>query len=145
MKSRCKYLPSSMIHEPFRSAGIVICAAPLAPPHLALLASLLQLPVALRVDRGPPTREHVVRRHVPDRAVQPDKVIVIHILLNQAFRIFQRQGRSLPNAFPFQRLVPALELPVGVSCQLRHNVTLKDNDSVSFIPIIPGTDANLNC
>jgi hypothetical protein len=69
-----------MIHEPFRSAGIVICAAPLAPPHLALLASLLQLPVALRVDRGPPTREHVVRRHVPDRAVQPDMVIVIHIL-----------------------------------------------------------------
>jgi hypothetical protein len=41
--------------------------------------------------------------------------------------------------------VPAFQLSVGVSCQLRHNVTLKDNDSVSFIPIIPGTDANLNC
>jgi hypothetical protein len=38
-----------------------------------------------------------------------------------------------------------LNAPLGVSCQLRHNVTLKDNDSVSFIPIIPGTDANLNC
>jgi hypothetical protein len=41
--------------------------------------------------------------------------------------------------------VPSFQFSVGVSCQLRHNVTLKDNDSVSFIPIIPGTDANLNC
>lgn len=38
-----------------------------------------------------------------------------------------------------------LNASLGVSCQLRHNVTLKDNDSVSFILIIPGTEANLNC
>src|SRR5438445_10521482 len=96
-----------MLHERFRSAGIGICAVWLAASHLALLACLLQFPVALRVDRDLPTREHVVRRHVPDRAVQPDMVIAIHILLNQALRVFQRQWRSLPNAFLFQRLVPA--------------------------------------
>jgi len=77
------------------------------PTTRPLLPRRLQLPVALRVDRGLPTPEHVVGRYVPDRAVQPDMVIVVHILLNQAFRVFQRQWRSLPNAFSFQRLVPA--------------------------------------
>src|SRR5450759_1122448 len=48
----------------------------------------------------------------PNRAVQADLIIVIRILLNQALRVFQRQWRSLPNAFPFQRLVPALQLSV---------------------------------
>jgi hypothetical protein len=63
---------------------IPACAIRLAPSRLALMASLLQLPVALCVDRGLPTHEHVVRRHVADRAVQPDLVIAMHILLNQA-------------------------------------------------------------
>jgi len=40
-----------MIHERFPS-GIGICDVRLAPSLLALLASLLQLPVALRMDRG---------------------------------------------------------------------------------------------
>ena len=69
----------------FAATRIPAYAVCLAPSQLALLASLLQLPVALRVDLDLPTREHVVRRHVPDRAVQPDMVIVIHIPLNQAF------------------------------------------------------------
>lgn len=34
----------------------------IAASQLALLASLLQLPVALGMDHGLPTREHVVRR-----------------------------------------------------------------------------------
>ena len=84
----------------------------LLPTTRPLLPRRLQLPVALRVDRGLPTPEHVVRRYVPNRAVQPDMVIVVHILLNQAFRVFQRQWRSLPNAFPFQRLVPAFQFSV---------------------------------
>jgi hypothetical protein len=54
-------------------------------------------------------------------------------------------GRCRLRRLLLQRAMHALVSPVGVSCQLRHNVTLKDNDSVSFIPIIPGTDANLNC
>jgi hypothetical protein len=39
----------------------------------------------------------------------------------------------------------ALDAAFGVSRRLRHYETLKDNDSVSFILIIPGTDASLNC
>ena len=39
----------------------------------------------------------------------------------------------------------ALDVALGVSRQLRHFETLKDNDSVSFILIIPGTDVSLNC
>ncbi len=99
-QSSCKVLQCPM------NSGAV-AAARLSASQLPLLASLLQLPVALRVDRGLPTQEHVVRRHVQDRAVQPDMVIVIYVLLNQAFSVLQRQWRSLPNAFPFQRLVPA--------------------------------------
>src|SRR5437016_4389130 len=43
------------------------------------------------------------------------------------------------------RAIASFSSAFGVSCQLRHHVTLKDDDSVSFILIIPGTDANLNC
>jgi len=91
------------------------------------------------------SRQHILRRHIPDRAVQTHRVVAIHVALNQAARILQGQRRERPNAFAFQRFVPSFQFSFGVSCQLRHNVTLKDNDSVSFIPIIPGTDANLNC
>jgi hypothetical protein len=41
--------------------------------------------------------------------------------------------------------VDSLHTSLGVSRQLRHYETLKDNDSVSFILIIPGTDVSLNC
>jgi len=55
-----------------QSRGLLATTRPLLP-------RLLQLPIALRVDRGLPTHEHVVRRHVPNRAVKPDVVVVIHI------------------------------------------------------------------
>jgi hypothetical protein len=56
--------------------------------------------------------EHVLRRHVTDRAVQPEIVVSVHILLNQAFCIFQRQRRPRSNAFAFQRLVPTFQLAI---------------------------------
>jgi len=59
----------------FAAIRIPAFAIRLAPSQLALLASLLQLSVALRVDRGLQTREHVVGHYVPDRAVQPNMVI----------------------------------------------------------------------
>ena len=37
----------------------------------------LQFPIPLRMDRTPPTHEHVVRRHIPNRAVQADVAIAI--------------------------------------------------------------------
>jgi hypothetical protein len=48
MESRCKYLHFPMIYERFRSPGIGLCEVRPAPAQLALLASLLQLPVPLR-------------------------------------------------------------------------------------------------
>ena len=82
------------------------------PWQLALLAGLLQFAVTLPVYLRLSPREHIVWRDVPDRAVQPDMVIAIYILLNQALRVFQRQRRSRPNAFAFQRLVPAFQLAI---------------------------------
>ena len=112
---------------------------------LPLFLRRVQLPMPLGLNLLLVPGEHVLWSDVADGTVQANVVVMLHITLYQAPCIFQRQRRSRPNALAFQRLVPALNLAVGVSCQLRHNVTLKDNDSVSFIPIIPGTDANLNC
>ena len=97
------------------------------------------------MDLDLPSGEPILRCHITDGAVQSYRVVVIHIELNQAARIFHRQRGQWPDALLFERLMPAFDFPIGVSCQLRHNVTSKDNDSVSFILIIPGTDANLNC
>jgi hypothetical protein len=56
---------------------------------LTLLSGGFQLAVALSVNLDLSACEHVPRRHVADRTVQPDVVIAIHILLDQAFRVFQ--------------------------------------------------------
>jgi hypothetical protein len=89
--------------------------------------------------------KHILRGHVTDRAIKAHGVVVIHVALNQAPGILQGQRCQWPDTLAFKRFVPAFEFSLGVSCQLRHNVTLKDDDSVLLILIIPGTDANLNC
>src|ERR1700756_4242539 len=50
-----------------------------------------RLPVCGRAQHGSLAvgPEHVVRCHVANRAVQSHVVIAIHILLDQAFRVFQ--------------------------------------------------------
>ena len=63
---------------------------------LTLLSGGFQLAVALSVNLDLSACKHVFRGHVADRTVQPDVVIAIHILLNKAFCIFQRQRRSRP-------------------------------------------------
>ena len=55
----------------------------------ALLSGGFQLAVALGVYLRLSPREHVVRRHITDGAVQPDMVVAVHILLDEAFCIFQ--------------------------------------------------------
>src|SRR5215469_10765940 len=68
---------------PLRSSRRLLAAT------LTLLSGGFQLAVALSVNLGPSACKHVLRCHVADRTVQPDVVIAIHILLNQAFCIFQ--------------------------------------------------------
>ena len=81
---------------PLRSSRSLLAAA------LTLLSGGFQLAVALSVNLDLSACEHVVWRHIADGAVQPDVVITVHILLDQAFCIFQRQRRPRPNASAFQ-------------------------------------------
>ena len=79
---------------------------------LPLFLRRVQLPIPLGLNLLLMPGEHVLRRHVTDRAVQPEIVVSVHILLNQAFCIFQRQRRPRSNAFAFQRLVPTFQLAI---------------------------------
>jgi hypothetical protein len=79
---------------------------------LPLFLRRVQLPIPLGLNLLLMPDEHVLRRHVTDRAVQPEIVVSVHILLNQAFCIFQRQRRPRSNAFAFQRLVPTFQLAI---------------------------------
>jgi hypothetical protein len=91
---------------------------------LALLCGGFQLAVAFRVDLLLTTRQHVLRRDLAGGTVQADVVVMLHVALDQTPCIFQRQRRSRPNAFAFQRLVPALDLTVGLSIQMHRIATL---------------------
>ena len=55
--------------------------------------------------------EHIVRRHVADGAVQAHGVVVIHVGLNQAPRIFPGQRCQRPNALAFSDLCQRSSLP----------------------------------
>ena len=52
---------------------------------LTLLSGSFQLTVALGMDFYLSPCEHIVWRHIADGAVQPDIVVTVHILLDQAF------------------------------------------------------------
>lgn len=64
------------------------------------------------MDLGLSSGEPILRCHIADGAVQSHRVVVIHVDLNQAARIFQRQRGQGPDALPFERLVPAFDLSV---------------------------------
>ena len=67
---------------PLRSSRSLLAAT------LTLLSGGFQLAVALSVNLDLSACKHVLRCHVADRTVQPDAIIAIHILLDQAFCIF---------------------------------------------------------
>jgi hypothetical protein len=56
---------------------------------LTLLSGGFQLAVALSVNLDLLACKHIVWRQITDGAVQPDVVITVHILLDQAFCIFE--------------------------------------------------------
>jgi hypothetical protein len=61
------------------------------PSQLPLMTCLLKLAIARRVDLRLSAGEPIVRRHITDGAVQTHCVVVIHVGLNQAQRIFSGQ------------------------------------------------------
>src|SRR5271166_1888180 len=65
---------------------------------------LRQLPLPLGPNLLLPTGQLVRGRHITDRAVQADRVVVRHELGDQAPSIFQTQGRLDSDAFSFQGL-----------------------------------------
>src|SRR6516165_10281251 len=91
----------------------------LLPTNLTLFSCLLQLPISLSMDLLLTAGEHVLRRDVTDATVQADIVVMFHVALHQPPRILQRQWRSRPNALPFERFVPALNLPVRLRVKRR--------------------------
>ena len=58
----------------------------------------LQLAIACGVDLRLSAGEHIVRRHIADGAVQAYGVVVIHVGLDQTFRIFPGQRCTGPDA-----------------------------------------------
>ena len=86
--SRCKVLQCPTGFTNSCTTGVGIRVSRLSS-QLALLASLLQLAVALDMDLCLSPREHILWRYIADGAMQPNIVVAVHILLDQAFCIFQ--------------------------------------------------------
>src|ERR1051326_433339 len=94
---------------------------PLLPTNLPLFTRCLQLPIPLGVDLRLTTGEHVLRRDEADGTVQADVVVMLDVALHQTPRIFQRQGRSRPDALPFERFVPSFDFPVRLGIVRRRS------------------------
>src|SRR5262245_23711306 len=73
-----------------------------------------QLPLPLGPDLLLPTGQLVRGRDVTDRAVQADRVIVLHERGEQSPSVFQAQRRLHSDALPFRGLEPPLHLAVAL-------------------------------
>lgn len=58
--------------------------------------------------------QHNSRRHVADRTVNLDVVVILHVTLNHFTGLIQRQRHARPDALDLERLVPSLDLAVGL-------------------------------
>src|SRR6202795_749632 len=124
------------------AAVLILCCRPTGsnPFHpsrrplaaiLPLFLRRVQLPIPLGLNLLLVPGEHVLRRDVAGGTVQADVVVMLHVVLDQTPRIFQRQRRSRPNALAFQRLVPAFDLAVRLwivrgSSDMRHTRDAND-------------------
>jgi len=106
-------------HSPQAQQSAIYSSSSLLATNLPLFPGRLQLPVALRVDLLLPPRQHVLRCDVTRRAVQADIVVMAHVSAYQTPCVIQRQRRSRPDAFRFERFVPALDLSVRLRVRRR--------------------------
>ena len=81
----------------------------LPPPPLA---ALLQFLLPGGFDFRLPSRRHVRRRDVSDGNVKPYGIVVLNVIPDEPPCVVRRQRRAGPDAFTFNRLVPALDLAV---------------------------------
>ncbi len=104
--------------------------------NLPFFPGRIQLPVALRVDLLLPPRQHVLRRDIARGAVQADVVVLIHASAYQTPSIIERQRRSWPDALPFERLVPALDLPVRLWVKRRGSDVRHSGDGYELLEVL---------
>jgi hypothetical protein len=79
--------------------------------ELSPLTSFVQLAITRCMDLSLSSRQHILRRHVTDRAVQAHGVVVIYVELNQVPGILQGQRCERPDALAF--LTPVQGKRVG--------------------------------
>jgi hypothetical protein len=104
--------------------------------NLPLLSGRLQLPIALRVDLLLAPGEHVLRGDVACGAVQSDVVVAVNISLHQTPCIIERQRRSWPDALPFERFVPTLDLAVRWRVERRGSDVRHARDSNELFEVL---------
>ena len=80
--------------------------------------------------------QHIRRRDEADGTVQAHGVVVVDVLVDEAPRIFPGQRRARPDAFPFERFMPTLDLAVGRVRQLQRMPTVAKVLLKSPIPTI---------
>src|SRR5215813_1011594 len=107
----------------------------LLPTNLPLPASFLQFVVAGSMDLYLSPSQHILRRHIADRAVQAHGVVVLHITLDQTPRIVQSQWRKRPNAFPLERLVPTFDLAIRLRIKRRGAHVRHSRDTNKFFEV----------
>jgi len=96
----CEHRPRCHCEE-FLVAHRFLSPGPLAA-ILPLFPRSLQLPIPLGLNLLLVPGEHVLRRDVPDDAVQAHVVVMLYVTLYQTPRIFERQRRARPDALPFE-------------------------------------------
>src|SRR5262249_40903293 len=99
----------SMSPPSYPSARLLSC---LLTPPLLFFSGLLQFLIALGPDRLGAAFQLVERCQVADRAVQANSVVMVDVARQQALRLFDRRRHARSEAFPFERLMPALDLAV---------------------------------
>ena len=98
-------------------------AAPLYNSRLAKFHFTLnqdKLAVPLVKDRLCSSSELVGWRDVPDGAVQPPVIVVVHIALDQLPGFFERQWHIWSNALPLERTVD----PASLKCVLTPSLSI---------------------
>src|SRR6266550_3975888 len=112
-----------------RSSGLLSANLPLLPRRF-------QLPVALRVDLTLAPSEYVLRGDVARGAVQAGVIVVVNVSLHQTPRIIERQRCSRPDALPFERFVPALDLSVRLRVKRRDADVRHPRDPTELLEVL---------
>src|SRR5215469_6726262 len=108
----------------------------LLTPPLPFLPRFLQFLIALGPDGFGAAFQLVERCQVADRAVQANSVVMADVARQQTLRLFDRRRHARSETFPFERLMPALDLAVRLRIEGRspHMGHAADSNELLEIP-----------